>query len=79
MFILSLLVLITAITYLILHCVGNMPYPYPLLQACGVSCACSCCGGGASSGASSHGTSNPAAGMSVYKSTTTTTRTVRHV
>lgn len=44
-FILSLIVLITAVTYMILHCVGQDVKTVPLLSLCGVNCSCNfCCG-----------------------------------
>merc|ERR1711916_225866 len=44
-FILSLIVLITAVTYMILHCVGQDVKTVPLLSLCGVNRSCNfCCG-----------------------------------
>ncbi len=74
-FVFSLLVLITAVIYMVLHCLAGIPAPFPLLQACGIQCHCDCCGGTAT--ATSHSTVNPGT-MSTYKSSTVT-RTVHRV
>lgn len=61
-FVLSLLVLITAIVYMVMHCMGNMVQPTPLLGLCGVNCSCNCCCGiSISSGGSGGGASRATA------------------